>query len=207
MASPGAFRRQIFDDLAARLALTSAAMTVTEGLRVRSWQTTLTKASGQPAPARARRRLLQSPCLPRPRGEQDVGDIHKLIGGIQSPRSYLARITTEHSVAEYWYCVIQGHQQQGIDVFELDGQGRVVHQTVWLRPWPTVTILRDAAIAGQLPSLPADFWLLPPPPASCPRAPGQLLTRAESVFLRLWRSRLSPEGQRITRPPTAPVTA
>jgi hypothetical protein len=99
------------------------------------------------------------------RGEQDVGDIHKLIGGIQSPRSYLARITTEHSVAEYWYCVIQGHQQQGIDVFELDGQGRVVHQTVWLRPWPTVTILRDAAIAGQLPSLPADFWLLPAAPS------------------------------------------
>jgi hypothetical protein len=29
------------------------------------------------------------------------------------------------------------HLQQGIDVFELDAQGRVVNQTVRLRPWPT----------------------------------------------------------------------
>ncbi|HEX6451236.1 MAG TPA: nuclear transport factor 2 family protein [Trebonia sp.] len=98
-------------------------------------------------------------------GEKDVEDIHKLIGGIQGPRTYLARITAENTVTEYWNCVIQGHQQQGIDVFELDAEGRVIHQTVWLRPWPVVTILRDATIAGQLPSLPADFWLLPAAPS------------------------------------------
>ena len=46
-------------------------------------------------------------------------------------------------------------------MFDLDTQGRVVNQTVWLPPWPVTTVLRDAAIAGQLPSLPADFWLLP----------------------------------------------
>jgi predicted ATPase len=40
-----------------------------------------------------------------------------------------------------------------------------LRETVWLRPWPVVTILRDAAIAGQLPSLPADFWLLPAAPS------------------------------------------
>jgi hypothetical protein len=98
-------------------------------------------------------------------GEQNVEDIHTLIGGIQGPRTYLARITTEHTITEYWNCVIQGHAQQGIDVFELDAHGRVVNQTVWLRPWPVVTILRDAAIAGQLPSLPADYWLLPAAPS------------------------------------------
>jgi hypothetical protein len=98
-------------------------------------------------------------------GEQNVEDIHKLIGGIQGPRTYLARITTEHTITEYWNCVIKGHLQQGIDVFELDAQGHVVNQTVWLRPWPVVTILRDAAIAGQLPSLPADYWLLPAAPS------------------------------------------
>lgn len=67
---------------------------------------------------------------------ENVEDIHKLIGGIQGPRTYLARITTEHTITEYWNCVIHGHQQQGIDVFELDDQGRVVSQTVWLRPGP-----------------------------------------------------------------------
>ncbi len=99
------------------------------------------------------------------RGEQNVEDIHKLIAGIQGPRTYLARITTDQTVTEYWNCVIHGHAQQGIDVFELDAEGRVVNQTVWLRPWPVTTILRDAAIAGQLPSLPADYWLLPAAPS------------------------------------------
>jgi hypothetical protein len=37
-------------------------------------------------------------------------------------------------------------------------------QTVWLRPWPVVTILRDSAVAGQLPA-PADYWLLPAAPS------------------------------------------
>jgi hypothetical protein len=97
-------------------------------------------------------------------GQQNVEDIHKLIGGIQGVRTYLARFTSEHKITEYWNCVIDGHLQQGIDVFELDTLGRVVNQTVWLRPWPVVTILRDAAIAGQLPSLPADYWLLPAEP-------------------------------------------
>jgi hypothetical protein len=69
-------------------------------------------------------------------GQQNVEDIHKLIGGIQGVRTYLGRFTTEHKLTEYWNCVIDGHLQQGIDVFELDAQGRVVNQTVWLRPWP-----------------------------------------------------------------------
>jgi hypothetical protein len=59
-----------------------------------------------------------------------------------------------------------GDPQQGTDVSELDARGRATSQTVWLRPWPAVTIPRDRAIAGQLPALPADFWLLPPHPAS-----------------------------------------
>jgi hypothetical protein len=50
-------------------------------------------------------------------------------------------------------------------VFDLDAQGRVANQTVWLRPWPVVTVLRDAAIAGQLDCLPADFWLLSAAPS------------------------------------------
>ena len=42
------------------------------------------------------------------RGQQNVEDIHKLIGGIQGPRTYLARITTDQTITEYWNCVIHG---------------------------------------------------------------------------------------------------
>ena len=40
---------------------------------------------------------------------------------------------------------------QEIDVIRLDSQGQMTDQTVLLRPWPVVTLLRDRATAGQLP--------------------------------------------------------
>jgi hypothetical protein len=48
-----------------------------------------------------------------------------------------------------------GHPMEEIDVFWLDSQGRMTDQTVLLRPWPVVTLLRDRAMAGQLPFLTA----------------------------------------------------
>jgi hypothetical protein len=71
-------------------------------------------------------------------------------------------------LVEYWNCVVDGHLQQGIDDIKLDGNGRVADQTVWLRPWPVVTVLRDQAIAANLPFLPADYWRLPPTPSHLP---------------------------------------
>jgi hypothetical protein len=103
-------------------------------------------------------------------GQENVAAIHELIDGIQGVRTYLARFTSGDRLAEYWNCVVDGQLQQGIDVFTLDGQGRVTDQTVWLRPWPVVTMLRDRAIAASLPFLTADYWLLPagPSPVSHP---------------------------------------
>ena len=53
-------------------------------------------------------------------------------------------------LVEYWTCMVEGHPVQEIDVFRLDSQGRMTDQTVLLRPWPVVTLLRDRAMAGQL---------------------------------------------------------
>jgi SnoaL-like domain len=93
-------------------------------------------------------------------GQENVEAVHKLIDGIQGMRTYLARFTSTDRLVEYWNCVIDGHLLQGIDDFKLDDNGRVTDQTVWLRPWPVVTVLRDRAIAGKLPFLPADYWRL-----------------------------------------------
>jgi hypothetical protein len=106
-----------------------------------------------------------SPMLTRTvSGEENVHAIHRLIGGIQGPREYHARIEQDDRVVEYWTCVIDGHPQQGVDVLDLDDRGRVTDQHVWLRPWPVTTILRDRAMAGQLPFLGPDVWLLPAHP-------------------------------------------
>lgn len=102
------------------------------------------------------------------RGQENVQAYHKLIDAIQGPRAYLARFTSAGRLVEYWNCVIDGHLEQGIDDYKLDGNGRVTDQTVWLRPWPVVTVLRDRAIAADLPFLPADYWRLPAEPTHLP---------------------------------------
>jgi hypothetical protein len=101
-------------------------------------------------------------------GQDKVEAYHKLTDDIQGTREYLARFTPAGRLVEYWNCVIDGHLLQGIDVFKLDGNGRVTDQTVWLRPWPVVTMLRDRAIAASLPFLPADYWRLPAGPSHLP---------------------------------------
>jgi SnoaL-like domain len=101
-------------------------------------------------------------------GKENVEAYHKLIDRIQGTRTCLARFTSAGRLVEYWNCVIDGHLQQGIDDFKLDGNGRVTDQTVWLRPWPVVTLLRDQAIAANLPFLPADYWRLPAGPSHLP---------------------------------------
>jgi hypothetical protein len=101
-------------------------------------------------------------------GQENVEAYQKLIDDIQGPRTYLARFTSAGRLVEYWNCAVDGHLQQGIDVFTLDDDGRVTDQTVWLRPWPVVAVLRDRAIAASLPFLPADYWRLPAGPSRLP---------------------------------------
>jgi hypothetical protein len=120
---------------------------------------------GRPSPiAMAPDVRFHSPMLTKTvAGEANVRAVHKLIGGIQGPRTYHARFAPADRIVEYWTCTIEGHPQQGIDVFDLDDDGRVTDQRVWLRPWPVTTLLRDRAMAARLPVL-ADKWLLPAHP-------------------------------------------
>jgi hypothetical protein len=104
--------------------------------------------------------ILTKPLL----GQQNVQAYRELIDAIQGPRAYLARFTSDGRLVEFWNCDIDGHLQQGIDDCRLDDDGRVTHQTVWLRPWPVVTVFRDRAIAAGLPFLTADYWRLPAEP-------------------------------------------
>jgi hypothetical protein len=101
-------------------------------------------------------------------GRENVEAYRKLTDGIAGTREYLARFTQAGRLVEYWNGVIDGHHLQGIDVFKLDGNGSVTDQTVWLRPWPVVTLLRDRAIAAGLPFLTADYWRLPAAPSHLP---------------------------------------
>jgi hypothetical protein len=104
-----------------------------------------------------------SPMLTRTiSGEENLRAIHAMIGAIQGPREYLARVDQPSRSVELWRCVIEGHELWGLDVFDLDDDGLVSDQRVWLRPWPVTTLLRDRAMASQLPILGVDAWLSSP---------------------------------------------
>jgi hypothetical protein len=121
-------------------------------------------------------------------GQKNVEAIHKLIDGIQGVRTYLARFTSADRIVEYWNCVIDGHVAQGIDDFKLDDHGRVTDQTVWLRPWPVDTVLRDRAIAGSpLSSLPTTGFFAPSQ-AICRRAGPRGVDQQASVTFTRSRS-------------------
>jgi hypothetical protein len=97
-------------------------------------------------------------------GDKNIHQVHRLIGGIQGPRAYHARLRSARRLVEYWSCVIDGHSQEGLDVFDLDAQDRVTDQRVWLRPWPVTNLLRDKAMAAGLDILPTDVWIPPDHP-------------------------------------------
>jgi hypothetical protein len=101
-------------------------------------------------------------------GHENVETYKKLIASIHGPRTYLSRFSPAGRLVEYWSCVIDGHLLQGVDDYDLDDNGLVTDQTVWLRPWPVVTLLRDLAIAASLPFLTTDYWRLPARPSQLP---------------------------------------
>ena len=43
---------------------------------------------------------------------------------------------------------------------ELDSEGHAAELSVYLRPYPVVTLLREAVIARKIPFLPTEFWTL-----------------------------------------------
>jgi hypothetical protein len=92
-------------------------------------------------------------------GADQVRAVHRMIAGIQGPRLYHWRNSSGSRIVEFWSCAIEGHWQHGIDRLDLDEHGRIQDQKVWLAPWPTTTLLRDRAIAAQLPILGPELWL------------------------------------------------
>jgi hypothetical protein len=121
------------------------------------------------APALARNVVFHSPLFTKTVcGQENVEALLESVDAIQGPRRYVARLRSTGRLVEYWDCSIDGHLQQGVDVFKLNDGGMVTDLTVWLRPWPVVTLLRDRVIAAKLPFLTPDYLLLSPPAEASP---------------------------------------
>jgi hypothetical protein len=110
---------------------------------------------------------LHSPMLAKSvRGKAEVEAALFLAHQIQSPSSYTSIIASPDLLIELFDCDADGYPMEGMWVQKLNEQGEIYDLTVYLRPYPAVTVLRNmtkdlgqktGALVGK------DYWELPVP--------------------------------------------
>jgi hypothetical protein len=114
--------------------------------------------------------VLHSPMLARSvSGKAEVEAAVGLAHEIQSASSYTSIVATPDLLIELFDCDADGHPMEGIWMQKLNEQGQIHDLTVFLRPYPAVTVLRNrtkelGAQRGLL--LERDYWELPQPALS-----------------------------------------
>jgi hypothetical protein len=96
--------------------------------------------------------------------EAAVGLAHK----IQSASSYRPIIATPDLLVELFDCDADGYPMEGLWVQKLNSGGQIHDLTVYLRPYPAVTVLRNMARElGERTGVLADseYWELPASPS------------------------------------------
>jgi hypothetical protein len=109
--------------------------------------------------------VLHSPMLAKSvHGKAEVEAAVGLAHEIQSPSSYTSIIATPDLLVELFDCDADGYPMEGLWVQKLNEQGQIYGLTVYLRPYPAVTVLRNmtkdlgekrGVLVGQ------DYWQLP----------------------------------------------
>jgi hypothetical protein len=96
--------------------------------------------------------------------EAAVGLAHK----IQSASSYRSIIATPDLLVELFDCDADGYPMEGLWVQKLNSGGQIHDLTVYLRPYPAVTVLRNMAreLGGRTGVLTdSEYWELPASPS------------------------------------------
>jgi hypothetical protein len=109
--------------------------------------------------------VLHSPMLAKSvGGKADVEAAVGLAHQVQSASSYTSIIATPDLIVELFDCDADGYPMEGIWLQKLNERGQIRDLTVFLRPYPAVTVLRNrtrelGAQRGVL--LERDYWELP----------------------------------------------
>jgi hypothetical protein len=112
--------------------------------------------------------VLHSPMLAKSvHGKAEVEAAVSLAHEIQSASSYTSIIATPDLLVELFDCDADGYPMEGLWVQKVNEQGQIYDLTVYLRPYPAVTVLRNmtkqlgekrGVLIGQ------DYWQLPKSP-------------------------------------------
>jgi hypothetical protein len=91
---------------------------------------------------------LHSPMLAKSvHGKADVEAALKMAHAIQSASSYTSIIATPNLIVELFDCDADGYPMEGMWVSRLNQDGQIDDLTVYMRPYPAVTVLRTMAKA------------------------------------------------------------
>lgn len=110
--------------------------------------------------------VLHSPMLAKSvHGKAEVEAAVGLAHEIQSASSYTSIIATPDLLVELFDCDADGYPMEGLWVQKLNEQGQIYDLTVYLRPYPAVTVLRNMTKdlgekRGVL--IDQDYWQLQP---------------------------------------------
>jgi hypothetical protein len=109
--------------------------------------------------------VLHSPMLAKAvRGKDEVTEAVRIAHEVQSASSYTSIIATPDLLVELFDCDADGYPMEGMWIQRINADGLVHELTVYLRPYPAVTILRNKArqIAQQGKFLSgSEYWELP----------------------------------------------
>lgn len=93
-------------------------------------------------------------------GKDSVEQALKLTHAVQSRSSYTSIIATPELVIELFNCDADGHPMEGLWVSKLNEQGQIYDLTVYLRPYPSVSVLRTKSKNWQKRYPNLSLWLL-----------------------------------------------
>jgi hypothetical protein len=109
--------------------------------------------------------VLHSPMLAKAvRGKNEVSEAVRIAHEVQSASSYTSIIATPDLLVELFDCDADGYPMEGMWIQKIDADGLVNDLTVYLRPYPAVTVLRNMAkgIAQRGEFLSGrEYWELP----------------------------------------------
>ena len=113
--------------------------------------------------------VLHSPMLAKAvHGKDEVAEAVRIAHEVQSASSYTSIIATPEHLIELFDCDADGYPMEGMWIQRINTDGLFNELSVYLRPYPAVTILRNRArqIAQDGKFLSgADYWELPRPSA------------------------------------------
>jgi hypothetical protein len=111
--------------------------------------------------------VIHAPMLTKPvKGAREVFNIVAHAARLAGPIKYTLEVMDSRQTFLFWSGNAGGFALEAVTILVDDEDGLIREVRVLMRPWPVVTIFRDAMHKALSASVPADFWDLQPKPVN-----------------------------------------